>query len=256
MTGPSSNLSVRLTGGGPPVTVVAHGLGATLPETRVLVGGVPGTRVLFAARGHGPGRRPVAPGWGELADDLEAVADAHLATRALGVSLGAATLLQLLSRRPTRFDRVVLLLPAAVDQPRSGDVVRRLHALADALQRQDEGAVHAAVLAELPGDLLAEPAVQAYARTRTEHLLACEGLPELIGVLADRPPVADRTLLSAVTAEVLVVGQEGDPLHPADLARDLAASLPRCRLVVFDRPGMALRDRARLRAEIAEFLRD
>lgn len=64
----------------------------------------------------------------------------------------------------------------------------------------------------------------------------------------------DRSVLGGVAADVLVIGQEGDPVHPAAVARELAAALPRARLVIFDQPGAAFRERARLRALISDHL--
>jgi pimeloyl-ACP methyl ester carboxylesterase len=66
--------------------------------------------------------------------------------------------------------------------------------------------------------------------------------------------VPDRTALAAVSADVLVLAQEGDPLHPADVGRQLAAVLPRARLVVFEHPGVVFRERARLRELISSHL--
>ncbi len=241
-------------GEGDPVTVVAHGLGASLAETRALVSGLPGTRVLYEARGHGSAPLPESGGYAELADDLRAVAQAHGARQALGMSLGAATILRVLAEEPTRFDRVVLLLPAAWDRPRLVD--DRASALVTALTRRDRDGVLTAVRAELPADLVAGPAaraVEAYVRARTASLLASPGLPALLAGLVGDVPVAGG-VLGAVTADVLVVGQEGDPVHPAQVARDVAAALPKARLVVFDRPGMVFRERERLRALVAEHL--
>lgn len=244
-----------VTGSGRPVTVVAHGLGASLAETRPLVGGVPGTRVLYAARGHGDAPLPDEPyDYDVLGRDLEQVADAHGATRALGVSMGAGALLSLLARRPDRFERVVLLLPAALDRPRSEAAVRRSALLAAALRAQDRDAVAAAVSQELPEDLRELSAARAYVRVRTGHLLASPGVAVALEQLPRSTPVPDRSALSAVTAEVLLLAQEGDALHPAQVARELAAVLPRARLVVFGRPGMVFRERARLRAETSGWL--
>ena len=107
---------------------------------------------------------------------------------------------------------------------------------------------------ELPADLLDDPAVQAYQRSRVEHLLANPGIAVAVRSLPDVTPVPDRSALGAVTAEVLVLAQEGDALHPAQVARELVGVLPRARLVVFDRPGVMFRERPRLRALVTDFL--
>ena len=248
-------LEQLVTGAGAPVTVAAHGLGASIAETRPLLGGVAGTRVFYAARGHGGSPLPDEPyTYAALGRDLEAVADEHGATRALGVSMGAGALLSLLSRRPGRFERVVLFLPAAVDLPRGDEAVRRLSALAAALDAADPRAVQAAVLEELPADLREQRVAVAYARTRAAYLLASPGVGAALRGLPAVAPVEDRSRLSAVTAEVLLLAQEGDAVHPAQVARELAGVLPRARLVVFEQPGVVFRERTRLRAEIAAFL--
>ncbi len=243
-------------GEGAPVTVVAHGFGASAAETRALVSGVAGTRVLPVARGHlgapEPATRPPGAtglaGYADLAADLVAVAAAHGATQALGMSLGAATLLRVLADQPDRFTRVVLLLPALLDRPRA-----RSSALVAALEARDPEALASAVRAELPPEL-ASRTVEAYVRARTAHLLASPGLTALLAGLALEAPVSSPTALSGVTADVLVVGQEGDRVHPAQIAREVAAALPRARLVVFDRPGMVLREREHLRALVRQHL--
>lgn len=248
-------LEQLLTGAGSPVTVAAHGLGASVAETRPLLGGVSGTRVFYAARGHGGSSLPDEPfDYRTLGRDLEQVADAHDASQALGVSMGAGALLSLLARRPDRFSRVVLFLPAAIDRPRQDDAVRRVAELAAALDAADPVEVERQVLAELPADLRALPAVQAYARSRAGFLLSSPGVAVALRALPRETPVEDASRLASVSAQVLLLAQEGDPLHPAQVARDLAALLPRARLVVFDAPGVVFRDRSRLRAEITGFL--
>jgi pimeloyl-ACP methyl ester carboxylesterase len=85
-------------------------------------------------------------------------------------------------------------------------------------------------------------------------MLASPGLPALLGALPDDVPVPDRSALSAVSAETLILGQEGDLLHPAAIARELAALLPRAELVIFAQPGAAFRERARLRSLVSGHL--
>ena len=250
-------LEVHATGSGTPVTLAAHGLGASIPETRPLLSGVAGTRVLFAARGHGGSPLPDGPfDYAALAADLVSVADAAGATRALGVSMGAGTLLRLLSVSPERFERVVLFLPAAIDAPRTDSAVRRLLALADALAAADLAAVEREVLLELPPYLRDTPVARTYVATRARFLLASPGATRALRELPAVTPVADRSALAAVSAEVLVLAQEKDALHPAQVARELVGVLPKARLVVFDEPGVVFRERARLRSLVSAFLNE
>jgi len=242
-----------VTGSGEPVTVAAHGLGASVLETRPLLSGVTGSRVFYAARGH-DGSVPPPFTYADLGDDLLAVADEHGATQALGVSMGAGALLSVLSRHPDRFERVVSFLPAALDQPRADAAVRRIGALAAAMEAANLARVEELVRAELPADLAEVSA--AYVTTRAQFLLDNPGIAVAVRSLPNVTPVPDRSSLSAVSAEVLVLAQEGDPLHPAQVARELVAVLPKARLVVFDKPGVVFRERARLRALISEFLND
>lgn len=196
--------------------------------------GVPGTRVFYEAPGHGRPWEGEA-GYQRIADDLLALADQHGARQALGVSLGANALLRLLSRQPDRFERVVLVLPAALDRP----AVRRTPPLEAALAARDREAVEAVVRAELPAALTG---AEAYVRARTAFLLASD-LGPLLRVLPHDVPVPDPAVLRAVTARVLVLAQERDPLHPADVAREVAAALPRADLVVLPEAGGLLRHR-------------
>ncbi len=111
-------LHVEVDGEGEPVTVVAHGLTNNRNELAALTPLLRGTKVRFDFRGHG---RSTAPERGYAFDDftgdLDAVARAYGATRAIGTSLGGAAIAGLLGADPTRFERCVWLLPAAPDLP-------------------------------------------------------------------------------------------------------------------------------------------
>jgi pimeloyl-ACP methyl ester carboxylesterase len=246
-------IAALVTGSGDPVTVAAHGLGASVAETRPMLSGVVGRRVFYPARGH-HGDVPKPFSYRDLGDDLLVVADEYGASRALGVSMGAGALLSVLARQPGRFEKVVCFLPGALDRPRSDDAVGRFAALVAAVQHADLDGVRAFVTAEIPPDLRA--AAASYIETRSQFLLGSPGIAVAIASLPPVSPVEDRSSLGAVSAEVLVLAQEGDPLHPAQVARDLVAVLPKARLVVFDEPGVVLRDRRRLRGLITDFLND
>ena len=251
--GLSPSLEVLALGSGEPVTVLAHGVGGSITETRPLAGGLVGTRVLYAARGHGRsplGDEPVT--YDVLAGDLSRVADDAGATRAVGVSMGAGSVLSLLARVPGRFARVVLFLPASLEQPRDGAALARGLALADALDAGDVDPVAGLVAAEVPADLAGVAA--AYVRARTAFLLGSSGVASVLRSLSTQAPVRDREQLRAVTADVLLLAQDGDPLHPASVARELAALLPSATLEVFDRPGALLRERRRVRELVVGFL--
>ncbi len=205
---------------------------------------MPGTKAFVQFRGHGSSWTGT-PGYQPLADDLLAAADDVGATQAFGVSLGAGALLRLLCQHPTRFTKVVLYLPAAFDTP-----VRRAGALVEALRAQDARAVEAEVRSELPKDL-SGASVEAYVSARTRLLLESDLVPLLEALVTDPPVIGD---VRAVTADVLVLGQEGDPVHPASVAREIDAALPLARSVVFAQPGALFHERARLRALIVGHL--
>ncbi len=239
-------------GQGKPVTVVAHGLGATIAETRPMASGVPGTRVFPVARGHG-GSAPAGPvpDYQVMGDDLLHVADAYEATQAIGISMGAGALLAALAVAPDRFAKVVLFLPGALDSPRADAAVARLARLADAIEVGDAATTRALVALEVPAE---QPGAGRYVEERSALLLARPALARLMRDLPRRSPVTDRRRLGAASTQVLVIAQEGDALHPADVARQVAAALPHAQLVVFDAPGVLFRERRRLRALIGGFL--
>lgn len=243
-----------VTGGGEPVTVFAHGLGQGIATTRPLGSAVAGRKVFFQFRGHGQSDAPPGPwSYADLARDLRAVADLGPATRALGVSLGAGALCRLLADSPQRFDRVVLYLPAVLDHPRPPAARERLTELLDAVDSGDASAVAEVVSFEIPAQLRNTPAGWAYLRQRVDQLTR-DGLAPALATLPDQVAVPDATALAEVTARALVIGCVGDPLHPVEVAEELAAVLPDATLHVYDKPGVAWTHRADLRGRISDFL--
>ena len=113
-----ATLHVEVEGDGPPVTVFAHGLTNSRNELAAFTPFLAGTKVRFDFRGHGLSSVPeTGYRFVDFARDLDAVATAYGATRAVGTSLGAGAITNLISRDPDRFERIVFLLPAALDVP-------------------------------------------------------------------------------------------------------------------------------------------
>ncbi|WP_433082866.1 alpha/beta fold hydrolase [Dactylosporangium sp. CA-052675] len=243
-----------VTGEGEPVTVFAHGLGSGIAETRPLGSAVRGRKVFFQFRGHG---QSAAPGgvwtYADLARDLRAIADLGGATRALGVSLGAGALTRLLSDNPGRFERAVFFLPAVLDSPRPAAAQERLSALLEAIEAGDAASVADVISQEIPAQLRNSPPVWAFLRQRLDQLMR-DGLAAGLASLPEQAAVADRDGLAAVSAECLVIGCRGDDLHPASVAEQLAAALPKAELHLYDRPGVLWTHRADLRTRISDFL--
>jgi 3-oxoadipate enol-lactonase len=247
-------LEQLITGIGEPATVFAHGLGGDLAGTRPLGSAVAGRRVFFHFRGHGRSDSPPGP-WtfGDLAQDLRAVADHAGATRALGVSMGAGALARLLSETPRRFERVVFYLPAPLDGIRPAAAVTRGERLLASVESGEAAAIAAAVEPELPSSVRNTPAGWGYLRQRVEQLqqdgLACE-----LATLWHEPAVADESSLRAFRGRALVLGCLGDEVHPAAWAERLAGLLPDADLHVYDRPGVLWTNRRELRERISAFL--
>ena len=232
----ASGVSYAVLGEGGPVTVFAHGLGGSAAETRPLASRVGGTRVLLTFRGHGDSADLPPSGWDYdvLADDLLAVADQVGATRAVGLSLGGGALLRALSRDPLRFDRLAFVMPAGIDAARVDGAALRLRSLADIVDSGDAEAVTAQLMSELPIDIQERRGVAVLVGRRAAQLVS-RPAPRPRG--NDRP-LHDRAQLAAFTAPTLVIGQQEDPLHQLDVARELAAGLPDAQLLALGEGGV------------------
>ena len=124
-----TRLHVEVEGEGEPVTVFAHGLTNSCHGA----GGVhadgarhEGSVLLPRARALRARPEPGHYRFADFADDLDAVATAYGATRAVGTSLGRRRDHAPAGREPDRFERIVFVLPAALDlRARRAGAVRR-----------------------------------------------------------------------------------------------------------------------------------
>jgi pimeloyl-ACP methyl ester carboxylesterase len=244
------------TGSGLPATVFAPGLGGSIQTTRPFGSGVSGSRTFLQFRGHGTSPAVAAPApwtYVTLADELRAVADRVGATQALGVSMGAGALCSLLAASPLRFERLVFVMPALLDQPRTDDGLDRMVAMARCADDHDVEGLTALLLQGEPEPVRAQPTVQRWCRRQA---LAMAGTPvsAALRALPTAVPLTDRGVLAQVTVPALVIAQEGDPAHPVWVAERLAAALPDARLEVMAPGGVLWRHRAVLRSLLGGFL--
>ena len=240
-------------GTGDPVTIFAHGLAGTADDCRPWANAVTGTAVLLELRGHGRSGPVPDEGWSydTFAADLEGVAEETGAHQAVAVSVAACALLSWLSREPERFDRVVLVLPAALAEVRVDAASERLAGLGRMALAGDSKAITAALLAELPAVVAESRLARIWASRRASRLVTT---PPPLPRADLAPPVTDVSALAAVTAEVLVLAERGDPLHPEAIAIQVADAIPRSRLVVMEHGALHWTARAEVTALIAEHL--
>ena len=226
-------LHVEVDGDGEPVTVLAHGLTNNCKELAAFTPFVTGTKVRFDFRGHGRSSAPAAGyRFEDFARDLDGVAREFGATRAVGTSLGAGALANLASRRPERFEKMVWLLPAGLDEPFAfRDRYMRMAEQVDG--KSPEEAFEAIVSdPERAAEYLQAPWRLELDKVMWEHRDP-DGLARAIrGVTADFP-VPDRKMLRTVSVPVLLVCIGGDPIHPVELGRLLAELLPNAELIEF-----------------------
>ena len=60
------------------------------------------------------------------------------------------------------------------------------------------------------------------------------GAPRAIREIIEDWPVSDREVLRRVTAATLLICQEGDDIHPAELGRILVDLMPNAELLMFE----------------------
>lgn len=256
LDGPVGPLHYVVTGTGDPTTLFVPGLAQSIADTRPFGSAVEGTRVFVDLRGHGGSAAPASgDGWtfDGLAADVLAVADAVAATRALGVSLGAASLVRLLADAPGRFERVVLALPGPF-AGRDAEQLADTDALASAVEANDPIAMGHALMLMQPEAARGRSDVRLWARRHAAEL----GGSAVAGALRHLPRqqvVASLAALKAVTASVLVLGQRGDSAHPVSAAEQLAAAVPGARLEVSETPWI-WGGRSTLRETVSGFLND
>ncbi|WP_462419044.1 alpha/beta fold hydrolase [Kytococcus sp. Marseille-QA3725] len=254
--GPDGPLEVFSAGSGQPVTVYAHGLAGSITSTRPFATGVTGTSVFLHQRGHGRSLAP-AEGWdyGSLAGDLLSVADRHGATRAVGLSMGAGAITRALADRPDRFEKAVLVIPAVIDRQRQDEALRRMERMAALVEARDTEALARWLLDDQPAAVRDQEAVRTFCRDQAEALVDTP-VGSALRALPGAHPLTDRSVLGAVRTPVLVIGQEDDRAHPAQVARELGEALPESTVEILPPGGLIWAHRRRVRELVSGFLND
>lgn len=245
-------------GVGAPTTLYSHGFGGGIPDTRPFAAGVEGGGAFVHLRGHG-GRPSPGPGWtyAGLAEELGDAIAASGATRALGVSMSAGALVRYAAEHPGRLERLVLVLPAALDgSPTEAlvaqrDAARRLRSAVEAGNAQ---AVAEALSAREPAAVRAIPAARAWFAERARTLIASDQKDGLD--LPWEAAVPDAARLAAIDVPVLILTHEDDVAHPVSVARAYAELLPRATLTVLPAGSILWLGRAQVRDAVSGFLND
>ncbi len=210
-------------GDGPPLLLLHGGLGIGADWRHVFPSDPPGCRVIVPdLRGHG---RSTTPGgtftFRQCAADVIALLD-HLElaeVAAIGLSLGAKTLLHVATRQPNRVPAMVLV-SATPYFPASARRVMAQYtpAAVDGLAADERATLHAR---HVHGD---DQLRQLYAMTH--------GFSTSYDDMAFTPP-----LLATIRARTLIVHGDRDPLYPVDLALELYRNIPQAALWVVPNGG-------------------
>jgi pimeloyl-ACP methyl ester carboxylesterase len=250
-----TRLHTVVEGEGEPVTVFAHGLTNSCVELAAFTPMLPGTRVRFCFRGHAHSGTPEAGHYrfADFASDVDAVASHYGATRAVGTSLGAGAITHLLGERPDRFERVVFILPAALDM-RLGDS-ERFDKVADLLESMPtDEAIAQIVAGSGHADQYDEkPWLRELDMFLWQDLNAV-GVARAIRDVTRDVAIADRELLRKVDAPTLILCQEGDELHPLALGEILVDLMPNAELIVIGSEDELFRRLPELIARVGAFL--
>ena len=228
-----TRLHTVVEGDGEPVTVFAHGLTNSCVELAAFTPMLAGTKVRFCFRGHAHSGTP-EPGhyrFADFASDVEAVATHYGATRAVGTSLGAGAITHLLGETPDRFDRLVFILPAALDVP-LGDY-ERFDAIADLLETlpTDEAIARIVAGSGHVDEYDEKPWLRELDMFLWQDVNAV-GVARAIRDVTRDVAISDRELLRKVEAPTLILCQAGDELHPVVLGEILVDVMPNAELIV------------------------
>lgn len=254
MSTSKAEIEYELTGSGASTTVLAHGLAGSIDSMRPFAVTMPGRKAFFHFRGHGGSTTPTTDWtYTALAEELDAVARATGATRALGISMGADAICRLLEDDPDRFERVVLVLPSVLDGRRDDTALQRNRHLARLAEERDVEAVTEFLLRDQPSGVRTRPDVVASCQERAQVIVST-GVRHALRTIPRSTAMSDRTTLQRVSAPVLVIAQQDDPASPAHVAEEIGRQITHAQVEVLPTNGLLLDHRDRVRRLIGDFM--
>jgi len=214
--------------------IFAHGLTSHHRMTRLELEPLAASHqvILFDQRGHGastPVTDPALYSPERMAGDLRAVLDALGVERAVvgGESMGAATALAFALAHPHRVDALLLTAPAFGDSP-NPDSQRMLDMGMSLAQLGMAEFLSVAAVRQRAQFNWAPELVQFVADLFSAH--DADSLATALQTVPLWRPFTDLSPLAALQCRTCIVAWEGDPVHPIELARRMAAALPRATL--------------------------
>lgn len=225
----------QLTGQGTPL-VMCHGLTGDLSAPKDLLGEIPGYRlIVFDARAHGK-TQPLGPVakicFKQFAEDLAALLEHLEVQRAVvgGISMGAGVAVRFAIDFPHHAQALVLIRPAWLDYPLPDNLkllplVARLLAQFGPVKGRQAFDQHP----DVEKLYAVEPALVDTLRQQFDAPLANERRERLVRMPQDSP-IQNWREVESLTIPALVLGNEGDSIHPFAIAVQWAKHLRRGRL--------------------------
>jgi pimeloyl-ACP methyl ester carboxylesterase len=243
--------------------VFQHGLGGDLNQPFGLYQPAAGVRLIgMDMRGHGE-TRPLGDiaklTIATLADDLVGLLDHLGIDQAVvgGISLGAAVAVSAALRYPERVRGLVLVRPAWIDDPLPANV--RCYATIARLLRElgpVEGLARFRATREFRQMERESPDCARSLAGQFEAPRALESVARLERLASDSP-CPHRGLYGKILIPVLILANRRDPIHPWELADELAGLMEFAELrEVTSKSESVDRHAAQVRGAIDDFLRD
>ncbi|MCU1407675.1 MAG: hypothetical protein JWQ43_3978 [Glaciihabitans sp.] len=225
-----------------PVVLSAHGLSSSRANNRLMglsdfseVAQARRRLISYDARGHGESSGSNAEEdytWAALAGDMLTLAD-HFSpdtpVSAIGSSMGTGTLLHAATRRPERFDRLILTAPPTAWETRAGQA-ENYRKMADLIETSSPE-----TLADMMGQAPVPPVFREVLNFPPAPDMRDGLMPTIFrgAALADLPSL---DTLSTLTQPTLIIAWAGDPGHPVSTAEMLHGALSNSELHVSETP--------------------